>query len=69
MKTTVIYKYILLFNSIYTMVCSHVASNSVLFAESADTTSAVRQQGSTVVVTHGLDRFHDERKMSYETRK
>ena len=51
------------------MVCSHVASNSVLFAESADTTSAVRQQGSTVVVTHGLDRFHDERKMSYETRK
>ena len=29
----------------YTIVCSHVASNSILFAESGDTTSAVRQQG------------------------
>ena len=42
MKTTVINKYILLYNSIYiqqyTMVCSHLASNSVLFAESGDTT-------------------------------
>ena len=28
-----------------TMVCSHVASNSVLFAKSGDTTSGVRQQG------------------------
>ena len=37
-------KYILLYNSIYST-CSHVASNSVLFAESGDTTSAVRQQG------------------------
>ena len=86
----------------YTMVCSHVASNSVLFAESGDTTSTVRQQGgelleemyrrrnrrrnvyaslevwmlwlkclrtTTVVGTHGLDRFLGERKMSHETRK
>ena len=50
MKTTVmINKYILLYNSIYTMVCSHVASNSVLFAESADTTSAVRQEGEELL--------------------
>ena len=34
----------------YTMVCSHVASNSVLFAEPGDTTFAVRQQGVVVVV-------------------
>ena len=44
MKTTVVInKCILLYNSTwyiqYTMVCSHVASNSVLFAESGDTTS------------------------------
>ena len=47
MKTTVIDKYILLYNSIYiqyTILCSHVAPNSVLFAESVDTTSAVHQQ-------------------------
>ena len=98
MKTTVINKYIMQ----YTILCSYVASNSVLFAESGDNTSAARQQGeelfgetygrrnhrrnvyaslemgmlwlgclrtTTVVGTHGLDRFHDERKMSYETRK
>ena len=44
MKTTVVInKCILLYNSIYlvqyTMVCSHLASNSVLFAKSGDTTS------------------------------
>ena len=86
------------------MVCSHVASDSVLFAESGDTTSLfANKEGSsserrmeggiaderrnvyaslevrmiwlgclrtiTVVGTHGLDRFLDERKMSHETRK
>ena len=46
MKTTVINKYILLYNSIYSMIlCSHVAPNSVLLAESVDTTFAVHQQG------------------------
>ena len=83
MKTTVVFN---------TMVCSHVASNSVLFAESGDTTSLfANKEGSsserrmeggiadetsmpplkctTVVGTHGLDRFLDERKMSHETRK
>ena len=50
MKTTVVNKYILLYSSIlsiqYTILCSHVASNSVLFAESGDTTSdyVVRQR-------------------------
>ena len=34
----------------YTMVCSHVASNSVLFAEEpGDTTSAVRPQGEELL--------------------
>ena len=34
----------------YTIVCSHVASNSVLLAESGDTTSsAVRQQGEELL--------------------
>ena len=33
----------------YTMVCSHVASNSVLFAECGDTSSAVRQQGEELL--------------------
>ena len=54
MKTTVVTnKCILLYNSIpgiqYTMVCSHVASNSVLFAESGDTTSlfADKEGGSS----------------------
>ena len=52
MKTTVVInKCILLYNSIYiqyTMVCSHVASNSVLFAESGDTTSLfANQEGSS----------------------
>ena len=59
MKTTVINKYILLYNSNqqvhtavqqyiqYTILCSHVAQNSVLLAESVDTrtTFAVHQQG------------------------
>ena len=54
MKTIVNNEYIqvLLYNSVqYTMVYSHVASNSVLFAESGDTTSvsAVRQQGEVTV--------------------
>ena len=31
------------------MVCNHVASNSVLFAESSDTTSAVSQQGEELL--------------------
>ena len=46
MKTTVINKYILLYNTIYmyTILCSHVAPNSVLLAESVDTTFAVHQQ-------------------------
>ena len=42
MKTVVINKCILLYNRVYTqytMVCSHVASNSVLFVESGETTS------------------------------
>ena len=47
MKTTVINKYILLYNSIYstwyTILCSHVAPNSVLQAESVDTTFAVQE--------------------------
>ena len=55
MKTTVvelINKCILLYNSTvykqYTMVCSHVASNSVLFAESDDTTSLfANKEGSS----------------------
>ena len=53
MKTVVINKCILLYNSIpsiqYTMVCSHVASNSVLFAEeSGDTTSLfANKEGSS----------------------
>ena len=33
----------------YTILCSHVASNSVLYAESGDTTSAVRQQGEELL--------------------
>ena len=33
----------------YTMVCSHVASNSVLLAEFGDTTFAVRQQGKELL--------------------
>ena len=53
MKTTVINKYILLYNSIpgiqYTILCSHVASNSVIFAESGDNTSAARQQGEELL--------------------
>ena len=47
MKTTVINNYILLYNnSIYSIrvLCSHVATNSVLQAESVDTTFAVHQQ-------------------------
>ena len=53
MKTTVVInKCILLYNSIrsiqYTMVCSHVSSNSVLFAESGDTTSLfANKEGSS----------------------
>ena len=53
MKAVVINKCILLYNSIsydiqYTMVCSHVASNSVLFAESGDTTSLfANKEGSS----------------------
>ena len=50
MKTVVINKCILLYNSIlqYTMVCSHVASDSVLFAESGDTTSLfANKEGSS----------------------
>ena len=54
MKTTVVInKCILLYNSIrtgiqYTMVCSNVASNSVLFAESGDTTSLfANKEGSS----------------------
>ena len=43
-EKTAINKYILLSNIIYNTTCSHVASNSVLFAESGDTISAVRQQ-------------------------
>ena len=45
MKTTVINKYILL----YTILCNHVAQNSVLFAESVDTTFAVHQQGEELL--------------------
>ena len=38
----------------YTILCSHVASNSVLFAESGDNTSAARQQGEELLgETHG----------------
>ena len=46
MKTTVINNYMLLYNSIYSIrvLCSHVATNSVLQAESVDTTFAVHQQ-------------------------
>ena len=33
----------------YTILCSHVASNSVLFAESVDTISAVHQQGEELL--------------------
>ena len=79
------------------MVCSHVASNSVLttslFANKEGSSSERRMEGgiadetsmpplkcecfgsigclstTTVVGTHGLDRFLDERKMSHETRK
>ena len=52
MKTTVVInKCILLYNSMYiqyTMVYSHVASNSVLFAESGDTTSLfANKEGSS----------------------
>ena len=52
MKTVVINKCILLYNGIYlvqyTMVCSHVASYSVLFAESGDTTSLfAKKEGSS----------------------
>ena len=45
MKTTVINKYILLYNSI----CNHVERNSVLLAESVDTTFAVHQQGEELL--------------------
>ena len=63
MKTVVTNKCILLYNSIYSsrwyavmwhqvlyfsMVCSHVASSSVLFAESGDTTSLfANKEGSS----------------------
>ena len=33
----------------YTVLCSHVAPNSVLFAESVETTSAVPQQGEELL--------------------
>ena len=55
MKTTVINKYIPGTTAVqeyiqYKMVCSHVASHSVLFfAESGDITSAVRQQGEELL--------------------
>ena len=52
MKTKVINKYILLYNSIhkqYTILCSHVAPNSVLLAESVGTTFAVHQQGEELL--------------------
>ena len=56
MKTTVIDKYILLYNrqyrlysTRYTILCSHVAPNSVLFAESVHTTSSVHQQGEELL--------------------
>ena len=53
MKTTVINKYALLYNSIYstwyTILCSHVAPNYVLLAESVDTTFAVDQQGEELL--------------------
>ena len=48
----------------YTMVCSHVASNSVLFAESGDTTSfAVRQQGGSSSERRMEGRIADETSM------
>ena len=59
MKTTVINKCILLYNSIYiqyTILRGHVVSNSVLFVESGDTTydSVVRQRGEDLLgETHG----------------
>ena len=60
MKTTEVNKYILLYNSILsiqcTILCSHVASNSVLFAESSDTTSdsVVRKRGEELLgATYG----------------
>ena len=51
MKTVVVKKYILLYNSIYSTILCHVASNSVLFADSGDTTSAsvVRQRGEELL--------------------
>ena len=52
MKTTVINKYILLNYSIYiqyTILSSYVATNSVLQAESVDTTFAVHQQGEELL--------------------
>ena len=55
-NTTVVNKYILLYNSIlystrFYVPGSHVASNSVLFAESVDTTSdsVVRQRGEELL--------------------
>ena len=59
MKTTVVInKCILLYNSIYsqyTMVCSHVASNSVLFAESGD--------GDTTSLFANKEGSYSERRM------
>ena len=65
MKTTVIDKYILLYNSIYsnTILCSHVAPNFVLLEESVDTTFAVHRQGEELLEETMESGIADERSM------
>ena len=104
MKTTVINKYILLYNSIYSTRFYGVMWHQILYflqnlviillllANKERSSSERLMEGgiadktsmtplkcecfwlgclrtTTVVGTHGLDRFLDERKISYETRK